>query len=320
MKTSYWFIYIYAQNHNDYTYATEAIDIAKSNLYNTELFVVLFGPTLYSKSFLFHVKKECTIVLDFVQDNKTGILQNDITKQFVTKVQSLNVKIDAVCIWAHGSGWVLGPWKTKNLPFITTPDFVKYIVKPLQPRLLCYDACYMGSISSLYELPSSVEIVVASPAFHPYASILWTRSFANLPKFTTKKSIANYAKRVVCEWNTFTNEPFKCLLVFDNKYTYQIAKLIYKHKSELKFDKKYSQIDKQESNLHDLYTVARNIPELQKLILKSIQYTCPKCVDACTTKVHGISIEKHVPKKWQEYFYTTKWYKQIFSKINYHTL
>ena len=201
---NYWLIYIFAQNNVDYKYATAAIERLKKNLtLNTQAFIIIFGPTMFSKSFLFLVSKSHTEVLDYTVGTIGTIStigkemnQNKTTKRFINVVLSKNKNIDALCFWGHGSGWVIGPWKTKNPPFMTISDFMNLVVKPIKPKFICYDACYMGSISSLYEHPEFVQVILAAPAFHPYSSVLWTKAFANLDTLSTKKDIFKYSQKI----------------------------------------------------------------------------------------------------------------------------
>lgn len=316
--TNYWLIYVFAQNNLDYKYATKAIEIFKKNLdSNTEAFIIVFGPNMFSKAFLFHVAKNSSKLLDHTPKSENHeMIQNKTTKRFINVVLAQRKNIDALCVWAHGSGWVIGPWKTKNPPFMTITDFVNLVVVPIKPKFICYDACYMGSISSLYELPDFVKVIIAAPAFHPYSSVMWTKSFARLPALKTKQDIFDYAKKITCEWYAFTKDPFRCLLIFDTQYTKQIGELILKNRNVLEFSRKDTQIDQEESNLHDLYIVAKRIPELRAVLDKTIVQNVKSCTKLCTKRVNGISIEKHIPRKWEQYFMGTLWYKKVFSKIH----
>lgn len=320
--TNYWLIYVFAQNNLDYKYATEALAKLKKNLNtNTKAFVIIYGPTMFSKAYLFEISSIKSVLLDHTPKSiNKEITQNKTTRRFIKIILDQKKNIDALCVWAHGSGWVIGPWKTKNPPFMTTPDFINLVVKPIKPSFICYDACYMASISSLYEHPDFVKVILAAPAFHPYSSVLWTKSFSNLVTFNSKKDIFDYARKITCEWYSFTKDPFRCLMIFDTQYIKQIGELILKHKSQLHFSRKDTQIDSEESNLHDLSIVAKNIPPLLQLLKKSIENNCEKCLKLCTKKVSGISIEKHIPRKWESHFKSTLWYKKIFSKINEKTL
>jgi hypothetical protein len=317
MRINYWLIYVYAQNNIDYKHATCAIHKAAQNLNNsTGLIVILFGPTLRSTVITLEITRNYTKVIASLP----GGNQIENTRKMISIIKEKSFNIQSLCLWGHGSGWIIGPWKTAKVSFMTIPDFVKLVVVPLNIKFICYDACYMGSISSLYEHPSHVKVIVASPAFHPYTSLLQIKSFGKLPNLETKQDILTYARKLSCEWHIIAKEKFKCLLVFDTLKVKDIAHEIQKHSSKLLFDRKNSQIDKEESNLHDLSIVARNVPSILSLNKQIISSTCPKCIDSCAKRVHGISIERHLPRKWQDDFKSTKWYKEIFSRINYHSL
>jgi hypothetical protein len=319
MGINYWLVYIYAQNNIDYKYAMEAIYKSQKGLDSKSgLLVLLFGPTLRSKVVLTRVLAKESTILEYLPSNEHSQVEN--TRYMIGRIKKLGYSPKNLCFWGHGSGWVIGPWKTAKVPFMTITDFVNLVIIPLKIEFICYDACYMGSISSLYEHPEHVKVIVAAPAFHPYSSLMWVKSFSRIPNLNTKMEMLKYASKLSCEWHIITKQKFKCIMVFDTEKVKKIANEIKKHGKELLFDKKKSQIDKEESNLHDLSVVARNVSSIIKLNKEITRATCKKCVNSCTERVNGISIERHLPRKWQESFKATRWYKEIFSKVHSHSL
>lgn len=311
-KNATWLIFVHAPNSKDFKYATKAVERMQKNFQksgnNVDAYVIFFGPTVNSIARLFYVDFHKVHVIEEVKNNGIDDVVGNIA-YFVNIIKKENIDIDAVCMWCHGAGGAgLGPWKRWIRPFLPYVDAVNLLVKPFNVSLVCFDACYQGSMSSLYELPDNVKVVIASPAHHPFASILWCESFALLQKRMNKKKTLEFAMKINCEWNVFAKPKWKCLLVFDMAVIPEIAKLVKIYCNNLVFDKK-SQCDGQDANLHDLYTASRNIPILQTVIEKAT--VAGACGKQCNKQINGMSTEAAFCRKWVKPFIRTKWYKEI---------
>lgn len=312
-KRHNWFVYMHTPNHKDMKHGLRTLQKMQTQLHDNVGVVVLhFGPTVRSDATLTYTTRQTQVHLLTLPNSKgiDSVIPN--IKQAVKTTKALKIPVTALCFWCHGSAVALSPWKKWKEPFLHITDVVQYLIKPLNTQLVCFDACFQGSMSSLYEMSDITEVVVASPAFHPYTSILTTSTFGNLNQLSDP---FKYAHALTCNWNDLTKAPYKCLLVFDMVYIRKIAVFIKYHFDELKFTRA-TQIDKEDANLHDiyhasLYTASSNMEYLQSLITKSIHATCSKCRTACTKKVKGPSMEAHLPRKWISDYQRTRWYREI---------
>lgn len=305
-----WLLYIHI-NKREQSHASKAFRRIQSNLsVGTSVYVIHFGPSLLSDAVLYKISRNEMITLLKLK-NKTfedvplnlKILSDHILKS--------GVQIDALCMMCHGASYGMGKWKTWRRPFLQIDDAVKYLVRPFKMPLICFDSCFQGNMSCLYELPTDVKVVLASPAFHPYASISWTRAFGRLQRGSNKIDLLRYGHEICCEWNDLSKARWKGLLVFDMAYIPKIANMVRESFDLLRFDR-ISQIDNEDANLHDLFAAARHVPKLQFEIIQSTSSTpCGKCSNACSKRIRGMSMESHLPRKWITAFSSTKWYKEI---------
>ena len=306
-----WLLYIHCPNGNDKKYGIRALKTMQKNLAKGNLvYVVWFGPTVLSECHLSVYSKDGHSEISRAT-NKNGI--DDAVpnlEKFMKILVSQKVKIDAICIWSHGAGYGCSPWSGWTRPLFQINDAIRIMVVPFNVKLVCFDACYQGGMSCLYELPDSVVACLASPAFHPYYSVISTKAFGKLKRLEDKEDVLRYARKINCEWHKNTKVSWKCLLVFDMDMIRHIGPLVKKHVADLVFDK-MSQIDNKDANLHDLFAAARNVPILQTLVVGSFQPSCTKCINSCTLRVRGPSVEAHTPRKWIKAFISTKWYKEV---------
>ncbi|OAE21080.1 hypothetical protein AXG93_3661s1050 [Marchantia polymorpha subsp. ruderalis] len=321
-----WLVFTHAANHRDHVLAGEAIDHMQDNLdADTNVFSIYFGPTLKSVATLTHIRHdERLLIAALPNESVDTALANtcEFTKTLHKLLWELSERIEGVCVWSHGSGGSgIGVWKRWKMPFMSCVDLVRTVIRPFKPRIVCFDACYQGSMSCLYELVGATDVVVASPGFHPYCSLLWTAAFGELSKVGhRKRDFEKYAHEIACQWHAMTAVYYKCLLVFDMAVIPDVAAAIKQHWDELVFDDR-SQIDQEDPNLHDVSIAFRNNPSIQNLIEKSIsQYTrhCLKCRGTCTRWVNGPSMEARLLRKWQAPYTQTAWYRHIRGKPGFH--
>jgi hypothetical protein len=309
-----WLVYVHVPNSGDLKKAIKSLQVMQASLaVGVGAWVMLFGPTVKSTAFLYYFTRDSH--RNYVQiPMPKGIDSVETTlSTFVKFIKTKQSNITAAFFWCHGSGWALSPYKGWKRPFLPTEIAVRLILRPFRCQFVVFDACFQGSMSSLYELDSYVQVVLAAPAFHPFKSILETNAFGQLRKGVSKSQLLQYADQICCEWNTLTKVKYKCLLVFDMAYIDSIAKLVKEHWHLLSFGK-HTQIDREDSNLHDLFLATGDQPQLHQLrhiIQQSIHASCNLCKASCTSKVNGVSVEARLPRKWIPSYTNTKWFKHI---------
>lgn len=306
-----WLLYVHT-NLKEESHERKSLKLLLKHLSKgVSVYLIHFGPSTLSNAYLTCYTSNSITRLLTVKNKSIDDVPTNL-KFFSDYLLRQSIEIDALCIVCHGASYGLGKWKTWDRPFLQINDAVRYLMKPFKIRLVLFDSCFQGNMSCLYELPKEVEVTIASPAFHPFVSILWTKAFGKLKRNMTRRDLLSYGHLITCEWNDLTRAKWKCLLVFDMKYIPMIARSVESGYDLLKFDR-VSQIDKEDANLHDLFAAARFFPSLQSLIIKSTASTCKKCLDVCTKRVRGMSMEAHLPRKWITAYSSTKWYKEIVS-------
>lgn len=321
-----WLIYIHASSAMDKKYAQISLNDLQKNLgKDVSCFVICFGPTKYSNTSLSYLTKHGSKNILLLKNN--GIPDVSVNlKTMSENIQSTGMKIDGICFWAHGGTTGLSKWTGWTEPFLPITIAVKHLVEPFKKaKVVCFDSCDQGCMSTLYQLPKHVEVVLASPAFHPFTSILSTLHFADpmKKKLSTrhlsdlksrntlnKENLLKFMHNIACEWFSMSKESWRGMLVFDMYYVRKIADLYASFMDELVFDNK-SQIEKVDANIHDLFTAARKLPEIQKIISLSVKASCPFCMKRCNKKIHGMSVDAHLPRKWISSYKSSKWYKEI---------
>lgn len=232
-------------------------------------------------------------------------------KHLVKSIQSSNVKIHGVDYYGHSSGLELGTYY-QNRIFCTTVNFVKHVLKPLRPKVVIFDSCYMGLISALYELSqvSSIQFVMASPSFHPSYSVLETKSFGKIgtgSRALTKSSLSRHLRNVSCEFQQITFPSYRCFLVFDLQkipaFVDSLKDAILKE--QFKFDK--NSVVVKEDSMYDLYKACTS-PELKKKMNDICKHACGmhKC-----KYVRGMSIDIDLPELHVPIYKTMAWYGKM---------
>jgi hypothetical protein len=266
-------------------------------------------------------------------------------KEHKNKNKNDEWKPDAFCFSGHGSGNTFGPWKRWKQP-LCTPKTLQYLLKFWKPKLMVLDCCYGGTMSTLYNLPSFVKYVLASPGSHPYISIFSLPIFSKLFLERTKnnnseknnKSICQWGKALIQQWTKTANksgDDYRCLFLFDLPKVRSVAKLIFKHWHQLDFNKKI-QITTDDTNLFDIFRAAHKVPNLQKQILKCLTIASSSSSKTpthtrtpltnkskskriqpltCCKSISGMSIENRLPKKWVKRYKSSPWGQLMKKKI-----
>lgn len=208
--------------------------------------------------------------------------------------------ISGLVYYGHGYGISL-------LGNTSVIDFVKNIIKNLRPKLICFDACYMADIISLYEIAPYTRYVLASPSWHPYSSIIRTSHFG---KFSRSKDMLKYIETLTDEFERIIidkKEPlYSCCVSFDLKYLHsclsKLNSIDFSNQKHLPYDK----------NRYDLCSVIKD-----KNIVKQFDKIIIKKPNICSEKISGIAITnpKSYTKKEMKIYKNTEWYKTIAKKI-----
>jgi hypothetical protein len=93
-----------------------------------------------------------------------------------------------------GTGVMFWLQDMKRDDFLTFAELNNEIFVPFQPSIVVFDACGMGSVSTLFGIDPHVRYVVASPGLQPYCS------FLDFSRFSTPNASQQNAGQF--EWPT----------------------------------------------------------------------------------------------------------------------
>lgn len=238
-------------------------------------------------------------------------------RYLVRSLHRNGVTIHGINYYGHSSGLEMGSFFSKSRVLATTLHFVDVVLKPLQPKVLIFDSCYMGLISALYEISrvKSILYVMASPSYHPSFSILETKAFGKIGVYgRDKASIAYYLHKASCEFQNITWPAYRCFLVFNIR---KIPKFVEKdlrnaiRNEQLIFDD--DTVVVKEDSMYDLYRSARD-PELRKKI-KQIGYH--GCGASKCKIIRGMSIDIDLPELHVPIYQKMKWYNVMKDVIKF---
>lgn len=216
-----------------------------------------------------------------------------------------DTEIKAISYYGHGGSVVIGPWSE---PFLGISQFTDYIIKPFNPILITMDSCYMGCLTSMYEVAEYCKFAAASPSWHPDLSVSTLKIFGKLPLTDDDETWQNYTKYISCEFQSTGRKPkYSCLLPIDLRNLRNLVGQI----KVLKFNKQ-TNLKLNDPQQHDLYLSITD-KDLQNKF-KDILIN-KRCIDRCSERINGISIrEMDSDDPWHSYFVKTKWYR-VFKKI-----
>jgi hypothetical protein len=222
---------------------------------------------------------------------------------------------DKILFWGHGTGWVVGTWK-RPVEFLSLEELNREIFAPLQPQIVAFDACYMGSLACLFSMHTSIRYVIASPGLQPYSSFLDLASFASQEQDKKKFSV-----RLANEWMkvslSATGDKERCMLVYDVKRIQKVvAPLIRHHWTELMFDKR-AQINREDARIFDVWSASRHLPHVQEEIRKAILNVPPHKPIPCW-RVRGLMVDSSVFRRWVHIYKKSKWAKFLGASRNRH--
>jgi hypothetical protein len=274
---------------------------------NSLCYVCLIGPYINSEIKLFQIDSDGMHDLNFVvepitrfEDKYTVYL--NVMDQIVQFCHNMN--ISGIVYYGHSSGIILGLWKGQKV-LCSVTDFVYHLLIPLQPKILIFDSCYMGTLSSLYELSfvKSLKYVIASPYYHSCFSVLQTKAFT---KINNTKYIDPLIE-MTCEFQVRDGPRYSCLLVFEIQ---KIPTLVTAVKDAIQKNKfifdSCSVINKKE-DLYDLYSACKD-PYLKKQIQNISELSC--YINKCH-KIRGVSMDVALPGDHLKIYKKMQWYVKM---------
>ncbi len=273
---------------------------------DVNVFVFMFGPNVNSNIEMFQINIEGVHALGHLHSqnhnddkyHKYDVLFDEI----IIKLKPYK-KIHGVVYYGHSSGIILGLWKGQKI-LTTVTTFVEKILIPLQPSILIFDSCYMGTISALFELSTvkSLQYVLASPYYHPGFSVLETISFG---KMTGIDKIL--LQNITLEFQHLKGPRYRCFLLFEIRKIPKLVSSLFQAitNHELIFNNK-SVVNKLEG-LYDLYTSAQT-SSLKKQILNVSMLS--HGVNRCN-KIKGITIDIALPGSHLTVYKEMLWFQKM---------
>ena len=183
--------------------------------------------------------------------------------------------------------------------------FVDIIVKRVKPEIVCFDSCYSGTISCLYELSPYTRYVVSSPAWHPYTSISELKAFGDLPK--KSRDFKGYAVKLASQFNSIKSNPkYTCLIAFDisklDSIVSKVRSLDYSNEYNLKLNEK------------DTYDFSKVVNSSISEKIKGLVIS-DKCMKNCPVSIEGPSIYYvSSSDQWRNLYLNSRWAKFIKHK------
>lgn len=316
----------------DWQESTKSLQILTSNLIKhkntkTKIYLMIVGPTKrsISESYVLSYQNGFQLIAQVQPRCQTQAKKNCERRDLAHTIQCLvdavhthEKKMDVFMFSGHSNSFILGRWVGYKHPLMSIEELNRIVLDRFRPKLAIFDSCAMGSMSSLYNLPTTyLEIVQASPSLHPYVSTIELNAI-----FTKTTSVKTLADAIAREWHhrAGSRRDFdRCFLSFDMTKIRKVGVAIRKHWKDLIFDRR-SQLDQKDYFLHDTWTAARNIPTLQRLLesvtlnfghavsgtLLPSDHVQKRCCAPCQ-RARSVSVETRTPGKWKRLFLNTKW-------------
>jgi hypothetical protein len=261
---------------------------------------------IYNKKLanVFYITNETmTIILKNQQRNST--IRSWLKKlvNFIkTDAQKQKTNIQALSYYGHGGSVVIGRWCD---PFLGISDFTKYIIKPFNFKLVTMDSCYMGGLTSMYEIAPYCKFVAASPSWHPNLSISSLKTFGKLPSSNDDEIWKNYTRLLTCEFKRTGNKPkYSSLIPIDVR---NLVKLVNRIKIlKLTKDTVLKLNDPQQFDLYLSITDKHLAEQIRDTVISKT------CITNSPERINGISVREPDPEDpWHKYFLKTKWSKVL---------
>jgi hypothetical protein len=273
---------------------------------NTSVYIL----KIYNKKLatIYYISKQSGIEIIF-KSRQLDLTLNKWIKKLVTFIKkdsiNRNTEIKALSYYGHGGSVVLGPWAD---PLLGISDFTNLVVKPLDIILVTMDSCYMGGMTSMYEMAHYCKFAAASPSWHPDLSISTLRNFGKLPKDDNDETWRNYTRSLTCEFQSTGKKPkYSCLVPIDLRNLINFV-----DKIKVLYLTKNSVLKLQDPDQYDFYLsledpVLKN--EAEEILINK------RCIDICPERINGISVRKlDKDDSWYKYYVKTKWAK-VYKKL-----
>lgn len=268
---------------------------------NTSVYIL----KIYNKKLatVYYLSKKAGIEIIF-KSRQLDLTFNKWIKKLVKFIKTDTIKnqteIKALSYYGHGGSVVIGPWGD---PLLGISDFVKLVIKPFDIILVTMDSCYMGGMTSIYEIAHHCKFAAASPSWHPDLSVSTLYKFGSLPLDNNDETWKNYTKSLTCEFQSTGKKPkYSCLVPIDLRNLINFV-----DKIKVLYLTKNSVLKLQDPNQYDLYLSLED-PILKKEAKEIL--IDKRCINICPERINGISVRKlDKDDSWHKYFLKTKWAK-----------
>lgn len=307
-----WLIILQACTRSDMQSVVESLKMLQQHTSFRPVMLLQFGPSMKNCPRLILMKKHRLQTLYSTcstHDCESKHQRIASIRKCVALLLSKRIRFDKILFWGHGSGWVVGAWKRPR-EFLSLKELNQELFVPFQPKLLVFDACYMGSLACLMELSPSVKYLVASPGLQPYASFLELQSFFHHKKNTLKQFAVGLANEWM-KWATLkTGSQGRCMLVYDvQKIQTVVAPLVKQHWATMHFDKR-AQVHREDARIFDVWSASRHLPDLQRAIRKTI-VNVPEHEPIPCWRVRGLTVDSKVWRKWVHLYDKSRWARYL---------
>lgn len=313
-----WLLILQTCSRPDRESAHTSLANLRQHKYFEPVIILSFGPTMDHCPELFLMTKHKIDRLSNFSCGSShtlgcGAKQNRIHAiracvRFLTQ-KNVDFRFDKILFWGHGASWVVGTWKKPD-EFLSIDELNDELFVPFQPKLIVFEACYMGSLACLFSMHSSIKYIVASPGLQPYCSFMDLSKFFRSPLTTKQQDLKEYAIQLANQWMEVAREQEKesCMLVFDVRYVQRvIAPLIKQNWATMMFDKR-AQVHRVDARVFDIWSATRHLPDLQNKIRKSILNVPQKKPIPCW-RVRGMTVDSKIIRKWSHLYDQCRWAK-----------
>ena len=295
-----WFIFAHVVDEDEKKEFDRIFKKCRKNLDNNTSVYIL---RIYSKKLanVYHITSEKqTIVLKSQQKDLTRRRWISSLVNFVKRQSEKNKdEIKALSYYGHGGSVVIGKWQD---PLLGVSQFTNYVIKPFGDiKLITMDSCYMGGLTSMYEVSAYCKFAAASPSWHPDLSVSSLKAFGKLPKSDDDETWKNYTKSLSCEFKITGRKPkYSCFMPIDLR---NLRKIVNKIKVlNLTKDSVLKLNDPQQFDLYLSVPDEKIRSQLKDIIISKT------CMSECPKRINGISVREPDPSDaWHEYFVKTEW-------------
>lgn len=207
------FVYIAANNDLKYS-ALKSLDLMELGYKQDYGDLIVYIKTERRNSYILKIKNDNkigTIVSDTlkVYDSRNSSSFSFMEEVFKDMKSFTTAEEYGVILWSHATSWLPEFYNSKKIASFgydrgVEMDFkdLKKII-PKKTKFILFDACYMSSIESVYELRNSADYIIASSSevlssSHPYDIILGDL-FSENYKIVCQKFLEFYNKKIDIE-------------------------------------------------------------------------------------------------------------------------